>query len=105
MKRLILVAIFILLLINKVIHDTTTLKVKAISIENDKLIEGEKVSILQISYVHSRNLDGKYHHLLELNPDLIFLTGDLIDRREMDLENTRKLLEQLVTLEDRKSVV
>lgn len=99
MKRLIPVAIAILLLIIKVIHDTTTLKVKAISIENDKLIEGEKVSILQISDVHSRNLDGKYHHLLELEPDLIVLTGDLIDRRETDLENTRKLLEQLVTLE------
>ncbi|HHU19201.1 MAG TPA: metallophosphoesterase [Bacilli bacterium] len=99
MKIKILIAIIMLLLIVKVVHDTTTVKVNHVQLENVKFTSEEKLKILQISDVHNRNLNGKYARITELNPDLIVLTGDLIDRKTTDLTNTINLLKQLTTIE------
>ena len=88
-----------LLLIVKVVNDTTTIKVNHVYFENDKFVSEQKLKILQISDVHNRNLEGKYARITELNPDLIVLTGDLIDRKTTDLTHTIQLLEQLTVIE------
>lgn len=98
MKRMILIATIMLLLIVKVVNDTTTIKVNHVYFENDKFVSEQKLKILQISDVHNRNLEGKYARITELNPDLIVLTGDLIDRKTTDLTHTIQLLEQFTTI-------
>ncbi|WP_440895042.1 metallophosphoesterase [Amphibacillus sp. Q70] len=99
MKKFIIITIIFLLLIVKVINDTTAIKVNTVTIPNDKLTTNQKISILQISDVHNRDLEGSFDRLTELDPDLIVLTGDLIDRKTTDLTNTTKLLDQLVTMD------
>lgn len=81
------------------INDTTAVKVNSITIQNNKLADNQQITILQISDVHNRNLEGKFTRLTALEPDLIVLTGDLIDRKTTDLTNTTKLLNQLVTMD------
>ncbi|GAA4061266.1 metallophosphoesterase [Amphibacillus indicireducens] len=81
------------------INDTTAVKVNQVYFENDKFSSEQKLEILQISDVHNRNLGGKYGRITELNPDLIVLTGDLIDRKTTDLTHTINLLEQLITID------
>ena len=99
MKKYILIALVLLLLIIKIVNNTTSIKVNTISIQSGKLIDDQKLTILQISDVHNRKLAGKYERILELDPDLIVLTGDLIDRTTTDLTHTIKLLGQLKTMD------
>ncbi|BAM47846.1 metallophosphoesterase [Amphibacillus xylanus] len=98
MKKYLLLIFVILILIIIVVKDTTAIKVNSITIHSKKLLSSQEIHMLQITDVHNRNLDGKYHHLTELKPDLIVLTGDLIDRKTTDLENTKNLLAQLSTI-------
>src|SRR5699024_7328805 len=99
MKKLILIASVVFLLIVKVVIDTTAVKVNHVDIGINKMSRDEKLEILQISDLHNRNLAGKYQQIIELDPDLIVLTGDLIDRKTTDLTNTINLLKQLTTIE------
>lgn len=99
MKKLLVFSFVFLLLIVKVINDTNAVKINSLTIQNDKLEANQQVTILQISDVHNRSLDGKLDQLTELDPDLIVLTGDLIDRQTTDLTNTKNLLNKLVTME------
>lgn len=99
MKKLILIASVVFLLIVKVVIDTTAVKVNHVDFGINKMSRDEKLEILQISDLHNRNLAGKYQQIIELDPDLIVLTGDLIDRKTTDLTNTINLLKQLTTIE------
>lgn len=98
MKRFVWIIAVILILFIKIIHDTSAVKVNEVMIENDKLEANQRITILQISDVHNRNLDGKFDKIISLDPDLIVLTGDLIDRTSTDLTYTEVLLEKLITM-------
>lgn len=97
-NKVILIAIVILLLMIITIKDTTSVKVNPITIYNDQFAGDQSLTILQISDVHNRKLDGKFARITTLDPDLIVLTGDLIDRKTTSLIHTKQLLSQLVTM-------
>ncbi|MGL4452720.1 MAG: metallophosphoesterase [Sarcina sp.] len=59
----------------------------------------EDIHIIQLSDLHSKEF-GKgnihlYNHILKLNPDIIFLTGDIIDS---NLKNMNKILSFVISL-------
>ena len=67
---------------------------------NDKLpnkFNGFK--ILQISDLHNKNFCGKLtNKIKEISPDIIVITGDLIDRRRTNLNNAIELIEEIVKI-------
>jgi len=57
------------------------------------------LKILHLSDIHFKKFDRKEKKVLEilnrLNPDFIFITGDIIDEKTRDFESCRKFLEEL----------
>lgn len=70
-----------------------------LNIRKEKIGDGG-IKILQISDLHKRSF-GKYNLGLEgeiaekTNPDLIFITGDIVSRTETDFSNVKSLLYRL----------
>ena len=66
---------------------------------NPKIPEGfDQYKILQISDLHNKNFDGSLIKLVEESkPDIIVITGDLIDRRNTDIKVAIQLVKQLST--------
>ncbi|AWE06012.1 phosphoesterase [Lysinibacillus sp. 2017] len=60
--------------------------------------------IVQISDLHDATFGGNQAHLVEKvrksKPDVIFLTGDLVDSRRYDLQNSLQAVEQFVEIAD-----
>ncbi|MDF2592706.1 MAG: putative metallophosphoesterase [Clostridia bacterium] len=72
-------------------------KLEKVSINTDKLTEGSSIRLLQISDVHNKKSLNSNRQLIRLTqearPDLVVITGDLIDDNTRDLENVYKLVE------------
>ena len=64
---------------------------------SSKLPEGfDGYKIVQISDLHNKNYYGRLSKQIEkIKPDIIVITGDLIDRRNPDLDIALKLVEQI----------
>lgn len=64
----------------------------------------DQLKIVQLSDLHDATFGEKQIKLVNkvknLKPDLIFLTGDLVDSNRYNLENSLDLVEQLVSLAD-----
>ncbi|ONK24775.1 metallophosphoesterase [Siminovitchia sp. FSL H7-0308] len=62
------------------------------------------LTIVQLSDLHDATFGDKQNRLVEkvknLHPDVIFITGDIVDSNRYDLENSLDLVRQLVTLSD-----
>lgn len=62
------------------------------------------LTIVQLSDLHDATFGDRQNRLVEkvkkLHPDVIFITGDIIDSNRYDLENSLDLVKQLVTFSD-----
>ncbi|MFB1050137.1 metallophosphoesterase [Paraliobacillus sp. JSM ZJ581] len=88
----------------KIFHDTNVFKVNHIKIKTEKLTNQASLKILQLSDIHNK-IFGKDNKLLideikSLHPDIIVLTGDLIDRKTTDFTAMFDLVEQLQSIND-----
>jgi len=55
--------------------------------------------ILHISDLHNKNFHGKLtNKVKEINPDIIVITGDLIDRRKTNLDLATEFIEKIVKI-------
>ncbi len=55
--------------------------------------------ILHISDLHNKNFHGRLiNKMKEINPDIIVITGDLIDRRKTNLKSAEKFIEGAVEI-------
>lgn len=55
--------------------------------------------ILHISDFHNKNFHGRLTgKIKEISPDIIVITGDLIDRRKTNLDIARKFIEEIVKI-------
>ena len=55
--------------------------------------------ILHISDFHNKNFHGRLtDKMKEINPDIIVITGDLIDRRKTDLNRAQEFIERAVKI-------
>ncbi|MBS4205324.1 metallophosphoesterase [Lederbergia citrea] len=94
---LFIAVIYIFLFLNNNWLQTTTYEIKSDRIP--KAFDG--LTIVQLSDLHDATFGEKQSRLVEkvkkLKPDLVFVTGDLIDSNRYDLDNSLDLVEQLVT--------
>lgn len=86
-----------------IFRDTNLFKINQIMFNTAKLAENDQLKIVQISDMHNksafffhRRLVGK---IADLSPNIIVLTGDLIDRKTKDLKKVFSFLDRLKELE------
>ncbi|BES64406.1 metallophosphoesterase [Gottschalkiaceae bacterium SANA] len=96
-KKLIKIVIFLLVLSAFAWTQNEWIQVTNLNYESNNLPDHfDKYKILQISDLHNHRFGSKQNRLLKsietISPDLIVVTGDLIDRRRYDLEPIRELL-------------
>jgi len=76
-------------------------KLKNIILKSKKLPKGQKLKILHISDLHNKkpsNNKSLLNRIRKLNPDIIALTGDIIDAKSISFDNAYSLLEELVKI-------
>lgn len=74
-------------------------KVNFIEIVSAKLLARNSLKILQISDYHNSNLNPfVLKNIKRLTPDIIVITGDLIDKKTKSYENVYRLLEEAIKI-------
>ncbi|KAF1084118.1 putative metallophosphoesterase [Sporotomaculum syntrophicum] len=77
-------------------------KIKRVDIDSSKIPSETKISILQISDFHNWHPTNQHIKLLaqikQLNPDLIVITGDFVDRKTTNFANVFSLARELVQI-------
>ncbi len=77
-------------------------KINRVVIESEKIPPDTEIKILQISDFHNWHSTDDHQKLLkkirQLNPDLIVITGDLIDRKTSNFNNVYLLVQKLVKI-------
>lgn len=97
--------IILLAVVAKVYYDTNLIRVNRIEIHTEKLLPGQSLSILQLSDLHGKSFGKNNERLLKkmeaLKPDIVVITGDMIDRNTKQLETTLELAEKIATYNKR----
>lgn len=101
-KLIILFLIIIGASVINIYFEVNYVKLKNIFLKSKKLPKDQKVKILHISDLHNKKLPNNNKSLLnrieKLNPDIIALTGDIIDSKSSSFGHTYNLLEELVKI-------
>ena len=103
-KRVLFVVAFVLVaLIVWTLWGNTALEVNEYEIVSDRIPQGfEGFRIAQISDLHNAEFDEGNAKLIELlsetNPDMIVITGDLIDSRHTDIEIALEFVRQIIKI-------
>lgn len=102
MKKLIIFLLVIIIFFIDAYFETNFPKINFINIKSNKITSGESVRILQISDVHNKKFPGKNRSVLKkiekIKPDVIVITGDLIDGKTENFEYIYSFVEQLVKI-------
>ena len=97
--RLIILAVIVVVLATYILSGlNTSLDISSYTYTSSKIPpEFDGLKIVQISDFHNKDFGDRkaefYNTLAALEPDIIFLTGDLIDKRNHEISATRELLE------------
>ncbi|WP_112180553.1 MULTISPECIES: metallophosphoesterase [Paraliobacillus] len=96
--------VFVLLIVFKVYYDTNFFKVNQVEFESNKILDRSSFTILQISDLHNKVFGDENEKLLDkimdLNADIIVITGDLIDRKTSDFTDVFALVDELMAVNE-----
>lgn len=102
MKTKMWLLILLILLIADIFYEVNFPKVNKIEIKTDKIVAGEEIKIVQISDLHNKkffnNNESIYKSIKELNPDIIVLTGDIIDKNTKDYQYVYSFIGSLIKI-------
>lgn len=102
MKIKLLLSIIFVLLIIDIFYEVNFPKVNEVEIKTDKIIAGEEIKIVQITDLHNKRFFGNnkliYDDIRELDPDIIILTGDIIDRRTRNYQYVYSFIDELMKI-------
>ena len=94
--------IFVVFLALKTWKDTNHVKINRVAFKTNKFQSNQYLRILQLSDMHNKRAWNLHERLLHkinnLSPDLIVLTGDLIDRRTKRFKKIFSFLDQLISM-------
>ncbi len=97
-----LISIILFSIIAKSYNDTNFVKIERLDITTDKLAENQSFTILQMTDLHNKQFNKGNQRLIDkiqsLDPDVIVITGDLIDRKTEDVENALSFVEEIVEI-------
>lgn len=95
------IALFTLsILVTFLVWQNNDIVITRYNYSNSKLSNNLKgFKIVHISDLHNKNFHGKLTSKIKrINPDVIFITGDLIDRRKTDVDMAVKFVKEIVTI-------
>ncbi len=99
-----MLVIIILFLIVDIYFEVNYGKIESVVLKSKKLPKGKTLKILHISDIHNKKLSDNTRNLLKdikkLEPDIIALTGDIIDGKTKDFKNIYHIMEELVKIND-----
>ena len=103
-KRVLIVSVLVILCIGIwTLWGNTALEVNEYEIVSDRIPQGfDGFRIAQVSDLHNKDFGEGYGQLLtllsQINPDIIVVTGDLIDSRHTDIEIALEFARQAIKL-------
>ncbi|WP_405100242.1 metallophosphoesterase [Oceanobacillus sp. FSL H7-0719] len=87
---------------SKALFDTNIIKVEKIQFKTEKLTEKAEFRIMQISDFHNQKSRCQHKKVINkvevLRPDIIVLTGDLIDRRTRNFRSVLAFVDALISI-------
>ncbi len=87
---------FIVIVAADVVFDVNFPKLNRVDMESSRIPKGKTLKILQITDMHSsKNTDFIIKRLKEEKPDIVALTGDIIDRKSGDIEHVYEFVKKL----------
>ncbi len=107
MRNKIVITIFVFLLILSlcVFCDVNFPKVNQIEVKTDKISMEEDIKIVQITDLHNKkflnNQSQIYNKIEKINPDIIVLTGDIIDEKTKDYSYIYSFIDSLLKINSR----
>ncbi|SHN10816.1 hypothetical protein SAMN05216179_1933 [Gracilibacillus kekensis] len=97
-----LISIILFSIIIKSYYDTHFVKIERLDITTGKLEENQSFTILQMTDLHNKQFNKGNQRLIDkiqsLDPDVIAITGDLIDRKTEDVEKALSFVEKIVEI-------
>ncbi len=99
-KKLKIISIIILIVVILLVWGTNDIVTSTYSVGNEKIpSEFDGYRIVQISDLHNKEFGKNQKRLIEKikkeNPDLIVITGDIVDRRKWGTKNMEKFLSEI----------
>ena len=99
-KKLKIISIIILIVVILLVWGTNDIVTSTYSVGNEKIpSEFDGYRIVQISDLHNKEFGKNQKRLIEKikkeNPDLIVITGDIVDRRKWGTKNMEKFLSEV----------
>ena len=89
--------VFIMIVAADIVFDVNFPKINRVEMESVKIPKGKKLKILQITDLHSsKNTGFILEKLNEEDPDIIALTGDIIDEKSDDIDHVYEFVKGLV---------
>lgn len=98
MKYLIALGIIAFIFIVYILYDNERVKLTKYTIEKNLPSDIKEINILQISDLHNQKFGENQHKITDIineDYDFIFITGDLIDRRNTNVEIAMELVNAL----------
>ncbi|MGP4078061.1 metallophosphoesterase [Halobacillus sp. K22] len=90
--------------VGKAVYDTNVFKVNHVNFESSEFPVGEKLDILQVSDLHNKVFGDDNKKLVskaeELDPDVIVITGDLVDHSTEQFQDVFNLIEKLKAVQE-----
>lgn len=97
-----IILLFIIFLLSYIYFEVNYIKVCSVSIESHKIPLNKSFRILQISDLHNKKFHKNNDYIISkikiLNPDIIVITGDIIDADTKDFDNVYNLIESIVRI-------
>lgn len=100
-RRIIIICLLAacLLLLCQAIWANTALELNSYTVKSSKLPQGfDGFRVAQVSDLHNAEIKGLVDMLRKAQPDIIALTGDLIDSRNTDIQAALHFIEQAVCI-------
>lgn len=99
-RVLLILLIVIGALIAEIYFEVHSLEIKNIAFKSKKVPRGQSFKILHISDLHNKKLPNNklLKEIKTQKPDIIVLTGDIIDGKTKSFDNVYSLLEDLIKL-------
>lgn len=101
--RIVIISLIIFgILISRIYFEVNTFEIKDFILKSKKIPKGQRIKILHISDLHNKKFPNNNEKLLkeikDQEPDIIVLTGDIIDGKTEGFDDVYNLLQALVSI-------
>ncbi|GLO65426.1 hypothetical protein AQ616_10225 [Oceanobacillus sp. E9] len=102
-KSLVLITLFILAVLVDIYYETNVFKVSKVHFKSNKITNDSSIKLVQISDLHAKVFGDNNQKLIQTiknqQPDIVVITGDIIDRKTNSLQDVFHLIEEIIAFQ------